>query len=91
MVDDIEDYLEHKKLEIVSDYSQKVGEFIDWLEGQKIFLAEYVGTGWSETLEIAYRGTTQLLAEFFEIDLNKIEEEKQLMLAHIANERKNHD
>ncbi len=73
------DYPEHEKLEKVSNKSQDMGEFFEWLQG-KYSLCKYDenrfgGTWWPVTVDIQ-----KLLAEFFEIDLNKIEEEKREML-----------
>lgn len=77
----VDPWPEHTKLKAISDKSQAIGEFVEWLEGKGIHLAEY---------EQEYRGDhrmftiqtpiTKLLAEFFDIDQDKIEAEKQAML-----------
>lgn len=62
------DYPEHDKLRAVVVESQAIGEFIDWLEDVKnIYVASHAGL-------------TKLLAEFYMVDLDKIEAEKQIML-----------
>ncbi len=60
------DYPEHDKLKAVVVESQAIGEFIDWLEDVK-------------GIEI-HAPITKLLAEFYKIDLDVIEAEKQSML-----------
>jgi len=79
------EYLEHEKLQKVKDKSQVIGEFLDWLTDEKAItfckwqedeeeIAE--GTGYYPI----YTDTNKLLAEFFEIDLDKLEKEKVDML-----------
>lgn len=72
-------YPEHEKLEKVHDESQSIGEFIEWLQSKysvcKYDEKRFGGTWWPVTLDI-----TKLLSEYFEIDLQKIEFEKRLML-----------
>lgn len=74
-------YSEHEKLAKISDESQTCGEFIDWLEGRGLHLCE----GESDTGRYwpSHRSITKLLAEFFDIDLEKIEAEKRAMLDEI--------
>ncbi len=60
------DYPEHDKLKAVVVESQAIGEFIDWLEDVK-------------GIEI-HAPITKLLAEFYKIDLDVIEADKQTML-----------
>ena len=72
-----EKYPECEKLRAVSDKSQVVGEFLDWLSCDKgVILGEYKG----ERLGEFYYNTENLLAEFFKIDLKKIEEERREIL-----------
>lgn len=124
------DYPEHEKLQSISDHSQVIGEFVEWLAGEKgIHLGEWErqidcgwrsastvggvprlrcragqlithmgeengdecevcdGTGYVERIEPRMfpvnRGITNLLADFFDIDLDKIEVEKRAMLDHL--------
>ncbi len=84
----MDNYPEHDKLSLVSDKSQTIGEFLAWLE------AGGLGTEYG-SVELAFfplhRGglaplmkpKTELLAKFFDIDLDKIEDEKQVMIAEI--------
>ena len=72
-------YPEHEKLKKVSKASQICGEFLSWLlsdEGGYV-LAKYSSNDklWQCNVSII-----ELLAEFFEIDQDKLEEEKRAML-----------
>lgn len=80
-------YPELDKLLAVKDESQKLGEFLDWLKG-KVVLCEWVDNEDDDTNaympEILYPvykyngdyGTQRLLAEYFDIDLEKVEAER---------------
>jgi len=79
------DYPEHDKLSAVAEQTQAIGEFVEWLEGKGIFLARYVeGSNFPRSVH----GLRDLLAEWADIDQNKLEAEKRQMLAvcHAANE-----
>lgn len=127
-------YPEHEKLAKVSDVSQAIGEFLEWMEGQGIQRMHYEGVsvwypcsnwrcgddyyldendvltpvpkgmvfvshkqlalcdecngeegheGFTETWIHDHRTIELLLAEYFDIDLKKIEEEKRAMLDSI--------
>lgn len=73
-------YLEHERLKEVKDKTQAIHDFIEWLGDEKgVFLAkEY----WGETLSLR-ESFDSLLAEFFGIDLRKLEAEKREMLDEI--------
>lgn len=76
------DYPEHDKQHKIINFSQKCGEFLEWLQEEKgLFLAIY-GTRVTDAdrLYIADPSVTRLLAEFFEIDQDKLEAEKRAML-----------
>jgi len=74
------------KMHVVRSASQSIGRFIDWLRGHR--------------MEICYReegkflpmpeSVEKLLARYFEIDLNKVEEERQALLTwqRALNEKK---
>lgn len=87
---------EHEKLRAVADKSQAAGEFLDWLLEEKGYsLGQYhqhadacydeddkrVCGRSKDTLYPACPRVTDLLAEFFGIDKEKLEEEKRAMLA----------
>lgn len=83
------DYPEHEKLKKVSAQSQVFGEFIDWLRDDLgLELCHYHGR--SESYHPDSRTVNELLALFFDIDLEKIEQEKEQMLSEVrkANQEK---
>jgi hypothetical protein len=88
---------EHDKLEAVREKSQTIGEFMEWLQTTK----GAVLRRWVECTEnaggfpfdepraalAAFRGSiTDLLAEFFGIDQQRLEAEKRDMLAAAREE-----
>lgn len=78
------EYPEHDKMSAVQKQSQVCGEFLDWLQDEKeLHLAKYVRPeGYIDNyLAVAHARREELLAEFFEIDLDKIEAERRQMLA----------
>lgn len=82
-----EDFPEHKKLRAIKDRSQVIGEFLEWLQGEKGFaLATWCSHG--EFLDPARFNVNQLLAEFFEIDQEKLEAEKLAMLDQMRTANK---
>lgn len=74
-------YPEHEKLKEIQDQSQACGEFLEWLRSKGIFLAIWVknSNGWEERQSV-HTPTQDLLAEFFGIDRDKLEDEKVQML-----------
>ncbi len=66
------------KMLAVKDKSQAIGEFLDWLQHDKNYvLAEY---GEKDRLYPLYSSIETLLAEYFGIDLKKIEQERRAIL-----------
>jgi hypothetical protein len=91
------DYPEHAKLAKVKDQSQAIHEFIEFLRDDKhIFLCDwYDGEDTADEeaapgcyLQIRKRLTT-LVAEFLGVDENKLELEKQKMLAELRRQNGN--
>ena len=85
------------KLQKVQPKSQTIGEFLDWLNYTKNYaVCAWVKTTkgeWEIIPEGYYPVRTQvedLLAEYFGIDLKKVEQEKQKMLDDLRkmNEKK---
>ena len=74
-------YPECDKMIAVSKESHAIGNFLEWLNEQKIVLAEY-GTerGYRGTLFHTHVSIEKLLAQYFEIDLDKVENERRRML-----------
>ncbi len=78
-----EKYPEHAKQRAIIDKSQAIGEFLDRMSGGSRakgapFIRLYGRWRWMSIPKI--------LAEYFKIDPNKIEEEKQAMLAELRGE-----
>ena len=72
-------YPEHDKLAKIRDKSQAIGEFLEWLQEKGIHLGRYVDD-YSTHMDTLDSQTNDLLAEYFEIDLNVLEDEKRAML-----------
>ena len=73
---------EHEKLTKVSNQSQAIGEFVEWMLNVKGYhIAEYREDEYRETVmwDVG-RPITDLLAEFYGIDLEVLEDEKLQML-----------
>jgi hypothetical protein len=81
---DEKQYPECEKLAKVSEQSQKIGEFIDWLGWNKgyhiSFYPKDEETHAYPRLAPIIENTEQLLADYFEIDLKKVEEERRAIL-----------
>jgi len=90
-----EKYPEHQKLQAVHDKSQEMGSFIEWLRNTKKFVfAQWLDVEYED--EDPFTGKKskhtnnelvpqalhieETLAEYFGIDLKKLEQEKQTML-----------
>lgn len=80
---------EIEKMDAVVDRSQEIGAFMEWLQEQRIFLAQYHRhtTGCEAPCDInenrlwPYPYTMEtVLARYFEIDLTKVETEKREIL-----------
>jgi len=72
-------YPEHRKLREIKDKSQCIGEFIEWLNEEGMTVCEW-SPGNIDNWNPTSTSTNRLLARFFEIDLDKLEEEKLAML-----------
>ena len=79
---------ELEKISAVKEKSQAIGEFLEWARSEGFFLASWQHFGNPEPegydrLVASNKTTNQWLAEYFEIDLNKAEEERQALLDEI--------
>lgn len=77
--------VEIEKLLTVSDKSQIIGEFLEWLQGERRLVIcqssdEYADTFWPALVTI-----NGLLAEFFEIDMELVEKERREILERIRD------
>jgi rubrerythrin len=92
------DYPEHQKLQAVRERSQAIGTFLEWLLSKGFRLAKWMKVPdedpWAdkgaEVDELVQQSIDieKILAEFYEIDLNKLEKEKQAMLEYIRKQQK---
>ena len=85
-------YPMHAKLAAVKDQSQACGDFLDWLSSKGLFLAAFhthktscyrlglLTCGFSDRYPYRVGGQIdELLAQFFGVDLKKLELEKRKM------------
>lgn len=74
------------KMLAVQEKSQIIGKFLEWLDTttEPITLCFYDPDD-DEFYQIS-QNTEKLLAEFFEIDLNKCEQERQQILADLKSD-----
>lgn len=81
-------YPECDKMTAVKDQSQTIRGFLEWLEYVKeVSLCHLIeGEDEMEYCPI-YVDTERLLAEFFDIDLNKVEKEKRDMLDQLRGKK----
>ena len=80
-------YPEHDKIHLVKDKSQFIGEFLEWLQTeQKITFGEYTDENPDTLFPILHKSTEKWLALYFNIDLNKIEEERLQMLKNLRED-----
>lgn len=79
------DLPEHDKLKLVQHLTQNINDFLEFLQGEEdgIFLARYLA-GSDDAVPVYNKD--ELIAKFFEIDLKKLEEEKQQILDYIRRQ-----
>lgn len=89
-----------EKLAKMAPTSQKIGEFLDWLREQRIYLAVphhhtedcedrdgFVSCGIKPgKLFYHHEATDRLLARFFEIDLDQVERERRELLEELRRQ-----
>ena len=69
---------ECEKLSAVADESNNIGDFLDWLDNKGFLFCKY--DKYEESYYPTYPDTQKLLAEYFNIDLNKVEQERRALL-----------
>lgn len=77
------DWPEHDKLHRVAEESHAIGYFIEMMGMQGLTICEYNPR--SETYSPTSMNIHQMLAAHFNIDLVKLEDEKQQMLEQLRN------
>lgn len=87
--DDEPKYPEHEKLDKIHNLSNSIGDFLEWLSSvKKIRFAQWVkektesGTEYDVFVQQPMQ-IEQWLSEYFNIDLKKLEQEKQTMLIEL--------
>lgn len=81
------EYPEHDRLEKVQKQSQACGEFLTWLQEEKhICLCRTNTEDDGQDYVPNYDSVKNLLHEFFQIDENKLEQERRKMLAHMRGD-----
>ena len=77
-------YPELEKMKAVNNESQSIGQFLEWLDERGLAVCKI-----TEHHNPVYMPTTQgiegLLAEYFSIDLVKVENEKRKILEGLQN------
>lgn len=74
-------YPEHEKLNGIKDQSQLLGEFLEWAQSKHMIFC--VVSDRDGQLYPVIKSINTLLGEFYNIDLNKLAEEKDAMLDEI--------
>ena len=76
---------QHDKLQGVHEFSQAIGEFLEWAETQGWHLGEWrkINSFGDELMHPVGLGKSKILAQYFDIDLVILEEEKLAMLEQI--------
>lgn len=78
------------KMLAISDNSHVIGEFLEWLLSEcGLCLAEHDGV--SGRLVPVFTRIEDLLAEYFEIDLKKVEQERRALLESLQADQKGND
>ncbi len=81
---------EVEKLVAAQDESRAISSFIDWLEENGYAICTLQKTGFHggdfDEIWMPKRNShEEMLADYFEIDLNKVEEERRAMLESLQN------
>jgi hypothetical protein len=76
-------YPEHEKLKVVQDQSQQIGNFLDWLSENQLTICNLTSGRIEDQYLPTRRNQEELLADYFDIDLQKIESEKRKMLKEL--------
>ena len=77
--------MECEKMVVVKERSQELSNFVDWLREQSLWICEEVEEHWVPTR----KSYEQLFADYFGIDLKKVEEERRALLEEIRGGKPN--
>jgi hypothetical protein len=90
---------ECERLHEVAPFSQRIGDFLDWLENEKHWMiakyhehdeecedenGSYTCGFFTDAIQIVHTQREKLLAEFFGIDLTKVENERRALLESLG-------
>jgi hypothetical protein len=82
-------YPECERLKAVSGESQAIGNFIEWLGEERMFIVKYEkveGYRDEQALPVT-KSIEQMLADYFDIDLKKVEKERRAILAYLQKQQ----
>jgi len=71
------------KMVAVKDASRHISEFLEWLGSENIVLCKWYDEGEDDSNKGFYplcRGNQYIVADFFKVDLKKVEEERRAIL-----------
>lgn len=76
------DYPEHDKLQALDGANQTIGEFLEWLNDNRYSICEWQNYGDEDARGYypVHRSPQSWIAQYFQIDPVKIEQEKRHML-----------
>lgn len=74
------EFPQHEKLKSIQKESQALGQFLDWLNSEGIALCQL---GERDHFFPIYKRTEVILANYFDIDLDLLEQEKLEMLKQL--------
>lgn len=87
-------YREHEKLAYIKKESEAVARFLEWLTGEAMFIGSYKYVpcleceSEEEQLVRDFSSIEQILARYFKIDLDTLEQEKRQMLKELRKANK---
>ncbi len=73
-------YPESTRMKEVSEQSQAIGEFIDWMNRNAMQVCEWVENKHRKEYLPVAMSIEEMLAKYYQINLKRVEEEKQQML-----------
>lgn len=77
------------RLKAIQDVSQKIGDFLEWLRDEKHYvIAQWLPTNPDSLMSVSFN-IEGILAEYFMIDLNKVERERQAILEDFRKRQEN--
>lgn len=90
-------YPECEKLHAVHEESQKIGDILEWLQQEQGYtLCKYQDEEYSPEMDEGfpagfyptYERIEELLAKYFQIDMDKVDDERRQMLEDLRNRSK---